>query len=87
MKINTSQPKQKASQPRETSEQPKAREEQHYDRSDDLVELVRTPKATARREMEAFGDPSEYEITIIKAQKKKDPADSTSNADLDEPQQ
>jgi hypothetical protein len=78
MKINTSPAKQKASRHREASEQPKARDEQHYDRSDDLVTRVQAAKAAAQREIEDLGDPSEYDITSIRGQRKEDPADSTS---------
>jgi hypothetical protein len=86
MEINTSQAKQKATEPKESSKPAKARDRQHYDGSEDLVARVRAAKAAAQREMEAFGDPSEYEITIIQGQKKGDQSDFIPNSDPDESQ-
>lgn len=43
----------------------------HFDYGDDLVERVRAARAEAQRQMEAFGDVSEYEIRIIQGQKKE----------------
>jgi hypothetical protein len=86
MEINTSQTKQRAARPKEDPEPAKTRDEQRYDRSDDLAARVRAAKGTAQREMEAFGDPSEYDITIIHGQKKEDPAGSVTNPDLNDPQ-
>ena len=40
------------------------------DRSNDLVARVRAAKEAAQRKMEEFGDPSEYDITIIRGRKK-----------------
>ena len=40
-------------------------EEQYLDRSTDLLTRIRTAKDAARRELEAFGDPSEYTVTLI----------------------
>jgi hypothetical protein len=45
----------------------------YLDHSDDLVARVRRAKEAAQRKMEEFGDPSEYEITIIHSQKKEEP--------------
>ncbi len=44
--------------------------EQYLDRSIDLVARVRAAKEAAQRQIEAFGDVSEYEITKIYGQKK-----------------
>ena len=86
MEINTSQAKQKAAEPKESSEPAKARDREYYDDSDDQVARVRAAKAAAQRKMEAFGDPSEYEITIIQGQKKGGPSDFIPNFDPDESQ-
>jgi hypothetical protein len=86
MEINTSQAKERATKPKEGPESAKAMDERYYDRSDDLVARVRAARAAAQREMEAFGDPSEYDITIIHGQKKEDPADSATNSDSNKPQ-
>ena len=51
---------------------PASDEEDYMDRSADLVARVRTARAAAQREMESFGDPSEYDITIIHGQMKED---------------
>ena len=47
--------------------------EQYMDRSFDHVARVRAAKEAAQREMESFGDVSEYDITIIQGQKKEEP--------------
>ena len=43
------------------------------DRSNDHVARVRAAKEAAQREMESFGDVSEYDITIIQGQLKDNP--------------
>jgi hypothetical protein len=48
-------------------------EEQHMDRSGDHVARVRAAKEAAQREMESFGDVSEYDITILQGQLKQAP--------------
>jgi hypothetical protein len=83
MEINTSQAKERATKPKEGPESAKAMDERYYDRSDDLVARVRAARAAAQREMEAFGDPSEYDITIIHGQKKEDPAGSANLVSVD----
>lgn len=47
--------------------------EQYMDRSIDLVARVRAAKEAAQREIESFGDPSEYVVTILHGQAKKKP--------------
>ena len=42
-----------------------AQHNDYFDDSDDLVGRVRAAREAAQRKMEEFGDPSEYEITII----------------------
>ncbi|MBW4026532.1 MAG: hypothetical protein HIU93_03960 [Acidobacteria bacterium] len=48
-------------------------EDRYFDRTPDLVERIRRAKEAAQREMESFGDVSEYTITYIQGQKKKAP--------------
>ena len=48
-------------------------EEQYMDRSNDQVARVRAAKDAAQREMESFGDVSEYDITILQGQLKVEP--------------
>jgi hypothetical protein len=55
-------------QPRRT---PIADDEDYMDRSTDLVARVRSTREAAQREMESFGHPSEYEVTIIHGQKRE----------------
>ena len=43
------------------------------DRSNDHVARVRAAKEAAQREMESFGDVTEYEMTIIQGQLKDEP--------------
>jgi hypothetical protein len=45
--------------------------EELMDRSPDLVAAVSSAEEAAQREMESFGHPSEYEVTIIHGQKRK----------------
>ncbi len=61
-------------------------EEEYLDRSTDLVARVRAAKEAAQRQMESFGDPSEYEVTLIRGRAKEEirepsqsPLDLTSN--------
>lgn len=49
-------------------------EEKYLDRSIDHVARVRAAKEAAQREMESFGDVSEYDITIIQGQLKEEPS-------------
>jgi hypothetical protein len=44
------------------------------DRSVDHVARVRAAKEASQREMESFGDVSEYDITIIQGQLKEKPS-------------
>lgn len=45
--------------------------EEYMDRSNDHVARVRAAKEAAQREMESFGDVSEYDITTIQGQLKE----------------
>ena len=56
--------------------------EEYMDRSNDHVARVRAAKEAAQREMESFGDVSEYDITIIQGQLKEEPAASPSQTAL-----
>ena len=48
-------------------------EERYMDRSGDHVARARAAKEAAQREMESFGDVSEYDITIIQGRLEEDP--------------
>ena len=56
--------------------------EEYMDRSNDHVARVRAAKEAAQREMESFGDVSEYDITIIQGQLKEEPAAAPSQTAL-----
>ncbi len=56
--------------------------EEHMDRSIDHVARVRAAREAAQREMESFGDVSEYEVTTIQGQLKEEPT-APSQASLD----
>ncbi len=43
------------------------------DFSSDHVARVRAAKAAAQREMESFGDPSEYDVVVLQGQLKEEP--------------
>ena len=47
--------------------------EQYIDRSFDHVARVRAAKEAAQREMEEFGDISDYDVTILQGQLKEEP--------------
>ncbi|HET9184478.1 MAG TPA: hypothetical protein VFP59_20340 [Candidatus Angelobacter sp.] len=48
-------------------------DDDYFDHSDDLIARVRRAKEAAQRKMEEFGDPSEYDITIIRGQGPEEP--------------
>jgi hypothetical protein len=50
------------------------------DRSIDQVARVRAAKEAAQREMESFGDVSEYDVTVIQGQLKEEPVGSSQSA-------
>ncbi len=47
--------------------------DQYMDGSPDLVARIRQAREAAQREMESFGDVSEYEVTILQGQAKDEP--------------
>jgi hypothetical protein len=57
-------------------------EEKYMDRSIDHVARVRAAKDAAQREMESFGDVSEYDITVIQGQLREEPR-TASQSSLD----
>jgi hypothetical protein len=57
--------------------------EEYMDRSMDHVARMRAAKEAAQREMESFGDISEYDITIIQGQLKEEPSAALSQTALD----
>lgn len=59
-------------------------DEEYMDRSIDHVARVRAAKEAAQREMETFGDVSEYEVTAIQGLLKETPA-TGSQSSLDFP--
>jgi hypothetical protein len=52
-------------------------DEQYIDRSLDHVTRVHAAKETAQRAMEAFGDVSEYDVTILQGQLKEEPTSAS----------
>lgn len=71
-------PRSSAKSKQDTGERPDASfddldEEMYLDRSNDQVARVRAAKDAAQREMESFGDVSEYDITILQGQLKVEP--------------
>lgn len=57
--------------------------ERHMDYSADHVARVRAAKAAAQRAMEAFGDPSEYDVVILQGRLKDEPAAAPSQHPLE----
>jgi hypothetical protein len=57
-------------------------QEEYIDRSNDHVARVRAAKEAAQREMESFGDVSEYDITTLQGQL-KEPVAAPSQTPLD----
>ena len=84
---NSAKSKRDANEASEASRPPRKNfddsdEEKYMDRSFDMVARVRAAKEAARREMESFGDISEYEITTLQGMKNRQP-EKTSQAALD----
>lgn len=52
----------------------------YMDRSIDLVARVRAAREAAQREMESFGDPAEYEITLLHGHAREEPAPASQPA-------
>jgi hypothetical protein len=52
-------------------------DDQYTDRSLDHVARVRAAKEAAQHAMEAFGDVSEYDVTIIQGQLKEEPTSAS----------
>jgi hypothetical protein len=55
-------------------------EEKYLDRAIDQVARVRAAKEAAQREMESFGDVSEYDITIIQGQLREEPVTASQSS-------
>lgn len=45
------------------------RDSDHYDDSQDMIERIRKLREAAERKMNAFGDPSDYDVRIIRGRK------------------
>ncbi len=41
----------------------------HYDDSQDMIERIRKLREAAERKMNAFGDPADYDVRIIRGRK------------------
>ena len=82
-------PRSSTTSKRETSSMPEdpgpvltdADRKEHMDYSADRVARVRAAKEAAIRQMEAFGDPSEYEVSIIHGRLKKESGDPEKGED------
>jgi hypothetical protein len=69
----------------QTPHRSREEDDQFFDRSFDHVARVRAAKEAAQREMEEFGDVSEYDVTIIQGQLKEEPnAAAQPSLDFDE---
>jgi hypothetical protein len=55
-------------------------DEQYIDRSFDHVARIRAAKEAAQREMESFGDVSEYDVTILQGQLRDEAVAATQSA-------
>lgn len=67
---------------REPAQHSEEDREKHMDYSADHVARVRAAKEAAIRKMEAFGDPSEYDVVILQGQLKEEPAAAPSQTGL-----
>ncbi len=45
------------------------RDSEHYDDSLDMIERIRKLREAAERKMNAFGDPADYDVRIIRGRK------------------
>lgn len=55
-------------------------DDQYIDRSFDHVARIRAAKEAAQREMEAFGDVSEYDVTVLQGQLREETVAATQSA-------
>ena len=58
------------------------RDSEHYEDSRDMIERIRKLREAAERKMNAFGDPSEYDIRIIHGRIKDQSAKEGTVADV-----
>ena len=45
----------------------------HYDESMDMIERIRKLKEAAEKKMNAFRNPTDYDVRVIRGRKKKEP--------------
>ncbi len=46
-----------------------SRDSEHYEDTHDMIERIRKLKDAAQRKMDAFGDPSGYDVRVIQGRK------------------
>ena len=56
------------------------RDGDHYEDSQDMIERIRRLREAAEQKMNAFGDVSEYDITIIQGQLREEPITPSQSA-------
>ncbi len=61
------------------------RDSEHYDDSQDMIERIRKLREAAERKMNAFGDPSDYDVRIIRGRKPVAGAEAQSTIAQDSP--
>jgi hypothetical protein len=61
------------------------RDSEHYDDSQDMIERIRKLREAAERKMNAFGNPVDYDIRIIRGRKTVAGAETQSTTAQDFP--
>ncbi len=47
------------------------RDSEHFEDSHDMIERIRKLREAAEKKMNAFGDPAEYDVRIIRGRKRE----------------
>ena len=48
-----------------------SRDNEHFEDSHDIIERIRKLREAAEKKMNAFGDPAEYDVRIIRGRKRE----------------
>jgi hypothetical protein len=57
-----------------------SRDSEHFEDSQDMIARIRKLREAAEKKMNAFGDPADYDVRIIRGRHRKLEEDSSSEA-------
>jgi hypothetical protein len=57
-----------------------SRDSEHYEDSHDMIERIRKLREAAEKKMNAFGDPADYDVRIIRGRKSELAAESEASS-------